>query len=707
MVAVLSVFAFHLTGSPRGGFVGVDVFFVISGFLITGNLLRTASKHGNISFSRFYWNRIRRIVPAATLVLILTWIVSMLVFQPFRAHQVGIDAFFAFIFMSNWRFAMEKTDYFGAYDAISPIQHYWSLSVEEQFYFVWPALIFVISLVVLRKAAGDSFRMRLTGTVMALVIATSFAWAVYMTKNAETWAYFDTFSRVWELGTGALLATAVGPLARIPAARKPLLSWAGLGLIAVSFGVIAEGSVGLPAPWMLLPVAGSALVIAAGVGGEPKGQSFLRNPVSVYIGNISYSLYLVHWPVIVILGSLVTGRDAYFMVTAVAISFGLAIASYHFVENPLRRFTRDTWATTIDGFSRGRGRLSPSNRNAAVAALTLVTLGLATYAANPNLFYRPAPPQSKNTSVAGSAVTTATNMPSTGLTPQLKLGPKGTSLQQDISAALTSSTWPNPLDPTIDALGTNHGELVAGVPGCGAPTPEPGPGECTFGSPTAPLRVVIVGNSVAAGYAGPLSDMALNSGGAIQFHTEALSACNFSEQLITSADKNYLSVCPARKQHAVDFINSTKPDVVIVSNTYATKKVEGTDQTLSPTEWTQSVRALIDKFRPSTKKIVLLAPPPGDVTIVDCYGKRSSTPQDCVGEPSAFWSEMAAAEQELAQAVGGTWIDSTPWFCNSDAQCPSFVGSTVTKADSAHMTRAYGDKAIAAMRETFTSQGIF
>ena len=147
MVAVVVVLCFHLFGWPRGGFVGVDVFFVISGFLITGNLLRMASNTGNVSFKRFYVNRVRRIVPAATVVLILTLIAGAMVFQRGRLHQVALDALSAFFFMSNWRFGLRGTDYFGEFDLLSPIQHYWSLSIEEQFYFVWPALIFVVWLV--------------------------------------------------------------------------------------------------------------------------------------------------------------------------------------------------------------------------------------------------------------------------------------------------------------------------------------------------------------------------------------------------------------------------------------------------------------------------------------------------------------------------------------------------------------------------------
>lgn len=438
MIAILTVFACHLWGWPRGGFVGVDVFFVISGFLITGNLLRTAETDGNVSFRNFYWNRVRRIVPAATVVLALTFVACLLVFLPFRSHQVGIDALFAFFFLSNWRFAVENTDYFAQTDAVSPIQHYWSLSIEEQFYFVWPALIFAISLIVLRNAWTHQRRMLLTGCAMGSIIAVSLGWAMWETSTAPTWAYFDTLARVWELGVGALLATMVGALALIPRGVKPVLSWAGLGMIVASLFLISEESVGFPAPWGLLPVAGAALVVASGVGGEPK-QGLLQNPASTYVGDISYSLYLVHWPVIVIVAALME-PGLYFSICVVALSFGLAIASYHLVENPLRRADYAKLRKSIGEILDRKYEPRDATKFGVVAAATLIVVGLAAYTAWPGV-YRPAIP------TAALAASAPVDLDSS--TPEPVLGPLATALQSEIAEALEATKWPQ-LDPSME-----------------------------------------------------------------------------------------------------------------------------------------------------------------------------------------------------------------------------------------------------------------
>lgn len=699
MVAVLTVFTFHLFGWPQGGFIGVDVFFVISGFLITGNLLRMAESRGNVSFTQFYWNRVRRIVPAATAVLVLTYVASVLVFQPFRAHQVGIDAVFAFFFMANWWIGSQETDYFAADTAVSPIQHYWSLSIEEQFYFVWPALIFVIGLVIARKAWTHGHRLRVAAAMMACLVALSLGWSFYETATAPKWAYFDTAARAWELGVGALLATATGRLAQIPPSVKPWLSWAGLALVAASLFLIAQDSAGFPAPWAILPVVGASLVIAAGIGTEPTHQLFLQNPASVYVGNISYSLYLVHWPVIVILGALMS-TDGYFYISAAALTFGLAILSYHFIENPLRHADSRKARAAVDHLRRNGLAIKRPSQRAAAAALSLVTLGSLVWAIRP-IEPKPVPPS--------LAAAPGEGLSASEVGPQF--GPLTSALQDEITQAVPATRWPQ-LEPSMEAQLEPPGDI--GVPQafgyCG--------GfrdyfyfkkRCEWGSETAPLRVVIVGDSIASRYAWALSEIAMNSDGQIELHDATIGGCQFVDAPIRLADEERLAKCFEGKPRQVDFINSLKPDVVVISNIFGKERGLAGGGTLTLPEYKDAMVRQINKFRSNTKKVVLLSTPPGNKNPQECYGNRSSAPADCLGRVQGVWNSQAETDRAIAELVNGTWIDSRPWFCSAafDWSCPAFVGSTPVKYDTYHMGFPYAQKIYPAIWEAFKTAQIF
>ncbi|RZT18911.1 peptidoglycan/LPS O-acetylase OafA/YrhL [Mycobacterium sp. BK558] len=379
-VAVLALLATHLTGWPRGGFVGIDVFFVISGFFVTDLLLRSAEPAGTVSLSRFWLDRARRILPSAIAVLILTYLAS-LVLLPDRAHSIGIDALFSFVFLANWHFAAQGAE------LGSPLQHYWPLSIEEQFYLVWPLLILAVTALVVRRAWSRDRWVGLVAATSGLLTAAALAWSTYQTAVSAHNAFYNTFARAWELGAGALLATAVAVLTTTPVWLRPLLSWAGVALIAAGLVLIAPDSGGFPVPWALLPVAGTALVIAAGVGSEPKFQPLLRNRAATYVGDLSYTLYLVHWPVIVLLGTAME-TSVYFYAGALALSFGLAIACHHFLENPLRQASWSAMQQAREDMRHGLYHVERSTKIAAVAALVLITLSVITFAARPDRYER-------------------------------------------------------------------------------------------------------------------------------------------------------------------------------------------------------------------------------------------------------------------------------------------------------------------------------
>ena len=348
-LAVGGVIADHLIHWPQAGFVGVDVFFVISGFLITGLLMREFERRGTISFVGFYIRRIKRILPAGLFVLLATTAASYALLGASRFSSLVTDVVWCALFSGNWRFAEAGTDYFQQSRPVSPVQHYWSLGVEEQFYFFWPWLMLGLLLLGIRLGWwGTTHPRRVAASAIVTISVASLAWALYETVVDPTYAYFSTLSRTWELGAGAAVAIASGVIARhLTPVRKvqSILAWGGLAGIVVSYLIVP--ATGFPAPWGILPVVSTASVIAAGVV-NARQPSLLTNRVSGYLGDISYSLYLWHFPVITLLLTVMAGGSPMFWLVGGGATVALSAVSYRYLEEPARRH---------DWFRRRAGRL--------------------------------------------------------------------------------------------------------------------------------------------------------------------------------------------------------------------------------------------------------------------------------------------------------------------------------------------------------------
>ncbi|MGA8848158.1 MAG: acyltransferase, partial [Nocardioides sp.] len=275
-VAVVLVILAHAGfAGLQGGYVGVDVFFVISGFLITGLLVREATDTGSVSLLGFYARRARRILPAATVVLVGTVIASAIFLPVLRTAEIFTDAVWAAFFAANVRFASVETDYFATDQPVSPLQHYWSLAVEEQFYVVWPVLLLLLALVVRRQvargAAAPSLRALALGALGTLTVL-SLAWSVWVTYDSPASAYFSTFARGWELGLGSLLAVALAAPVRWRVRGWVMEAAAVLGLVAIGASVaLFSARTAMPGYAALLPVGGAVLLLA--VGGLPGGAA--------------------------------------------------------------------------------------------------------------------------------------------------------------------------------------------------------------------------------------------------------------------------------------------------------------------------------------------------------------------------------------------------------------------------------------------------
>jgi peptidoglycan/LPS O-acetylase OafA/YrhL len=269
-VAVLLVVFYHANvARVTGGFVGVDVFFVISGFVITGLLLREHRGTGRTSILNFYARRVRRILPAATLVILVVVSASYLALGYVSGNTVADDGRWAAVFLSNFHFEAVGTNYFTAKLPPSPLQNFWSLSVEEQFYVVYPTLFLVMA-----RLKGRLSLQAKMAIVLVVVIVASYWLSVVQTASQPTAAYFSPFTRAWELALGALVAVATPWLKRIPAPGAALLTWAGLAAIAVAaFTFTAETP--YPGSLVAIPVLGAALVIAGGVAAPRLGAEQL------------------------------------------------------------------------------------------------------------------------------------------------------------------------------------------------------------------------------------------------------------------------------------------------------------------------------------------------------------------------------------------------------------------------------------------------
>lgn len=378
-MAALFVVCFHLwPGQIRGGFAGVDVFFVISGFLITGHLARELATDGTVRLPAFYARRARRLLPAALTVLLAS-AVGVFAVLPMTVWQRSFQEIAASaLYFENWSLAAGSVDYFAAEDPPTLVQHYWSLSVEEQFYLVWP-LLFLLAAMIARRvptsSAGFEARRRLVlGAFPALALIISFGWsALHHGSGAE---YFSTFTRAWEFAAGGLLALVAGSGRPGLVGRSGFwttsVSWVGWAAVLGS-GLLLSETLRFPGWVAVIPVLGTVAVIAAGMTSERFGPDRLvSNRVVQYIGGISYSLYLWHWPVIILFGREPggienNGTNRFVLLGA---SVLLAIASTYLIEAPIRR-----GAWTSRGASSRRG--ASNGQRASSRFRTARTLGLA------------------------------------------------------------------------------------------------------------------------------------------------------------------------------------------------------------------------------------------------------------------------------------------------------------------------------------------
>lgn len=338
-LAILGVVLFHLFGAGRiSG--GIDIFLAVSGFLFTGMLLReSAAGGGPIAMGRYLARIARRLLPAAALVITTTLVIGLLLFPDTRHEQLWGEARASFLYFENIELINSQLAYGAAGPDTSPFQHFWSLSVQGQFYLIWP-LVAITAVLVARRMKRPAAHVMIV--LVGLVITVSFIFTLYMQTLDQDQAYLMTRTRFWELAFGGLLALVASSIA-LPSRLRLFAGWLGIGLI-VTCGFVLNGASLFPGPWALWPLAGLTLVMLSANGtvdreDKKSAATFLSNGFFAWIGNLAYGLYLWHWPLLIFYLE-VRDRDAVGIRGAAVIftvSLVLAWMTYRWVEQPVSK----------------------------------------------------------------------------------------------------------------------------------------------------------------------------------------------------------------------------------------------------------------------------------------------------------------------------------------------------------------------------------
>ncbi|GAA1757573.1 acyltransferase family protein [Streptomonospora arabica] len=639
-VAVLLVAVYHIWLGRVSG--GVDVFLLLTGFLITGSLLRAVERGGRVDYAAFWSRLVKRLFPGAAAALAGILAASYL-FLPATAWRDAISGTIASaLYFQNWHLALSSVDYLAQNSGAGPAQHFWSLSVQGQFYLVWPVLITAAA--ALARAAGWPLR-RVVTAALALVFAASLAYSVAVTAADQPWAYFDTGARLWELALGGLLALAL-PHLRLRRLPRILLGWVGLAAL-VSCGLLVNVSTLFPGFIALWPTLAAAAVIVAGSTGSPLAADRLLNlrPLH-YVGDHAYALYLWHWPVLVCYLE-VTDRTQPSLTggcLVLAVSMALAVA------------TRWVGEDGVDAFTRARpGRLWSVSVGAACIVPVLAASGVwSGYLTHQQRQQELAATQAQAADYPGAAA----------------LGAAATAPAQ----AQDVPVYPDPANAAEDVP-------VTYTDGCNQGIPESEVLTCSYG-PEDPVRTIaLVGASHAAHWFPALREIARGE------HWRVVNIIKGS-CLFTAADQlrhgQAYESCAVWNSGVMAELADLRPDAVFTTATRTNLDAGSGPVGESVVEGYVSRWRELDAM--GIEVIAVRDTPRLDFNAPDCLAENR--PEDCVGQRHRSMARTSPLERIDDLPGNVAYIDLTDLLCRGD-RCPAVIGNILVYWDSAHITATY------------------
>ena len=692
-IAVLIVVAYHAGFSGwSGGFVGVDVFFVLSGFLITSILINERETVRRIALRSFYARRIRRLLPISSLVAVASAMAALAVLPSTSFSSLGTDVAAAAGFFVNMVFAARGTDYLAGDADPSILQHYWSLAVEEQFYLLWPGLIALCSV------GAKRVRARIA-PVIAVVVAGSFSASVVLSSSSPTWSYFGLHTRAFELGVGALLAAWWPSIEQFKHPVRTALGWG--GLVGIGCSVPLAASVTAFPGWVAaVPVLSTAAVIASGDSTSQGVQQLLRRQPLQWIGERSYSLYLWHWPVLVLVaGALERSLRVVETIGALALAFVLAALGFRYVENPLRRSTR----------LMSRPTLTYSFGLALIAVIAIVGISISRYQPNTSTGVVAEAPTLSATTTTTSATPMTTPVataeaPSadsrdTTTTPTTTVPPlidnRDAEPLDAVLAALDNTVLPdnvrpdiyNAVNDTSTLYNTNCHQFMS-------PTLAD---SCVFGDLSGEFTIGLIGDSHAAQWFAAINTVAIENGWRLISHTQG--GCPLLDVITWNRGADAVfNHCSTWRDAVIENLQQEGVGVVIMSQHWGLLEAS-TREAVPASVWERDLPSFFNRLRDDGIEPILMLDSPDPYSAAPaCAASHKNDLTVC--EPGLLRNTERAVRNvalSIADEMSVGVIDPHVWLCvdvvpddDSDTtRCPVVVGDILVYRDSHHLSNTF------------------